>query len=121
MGANEASKWRPIYRNVQLDEKCKVNTGRGEEGRARRGCSGGGGGGCNRGRGEGLLSGQGGGRGGEGEGGRSLSQAELRPAHNRVAKSTRRGSAHYLPGSTRRGPATPLGPALLIDVVTRGG
>lgn len=26
MGANEASKWRPIYRNVQLDEKCKVNT-----------------------------------------------------------------------------------------------
>lgn len=26
MGANEASKRRPIYRNVQLDEKCKVNT-----------------------------------------------------------------------------------------------
>ena len=38
MGANEASKWRPIYRNVQLDEKCKVNTlGRGEAERERAG------------------------------------------------------------------------------------
>ena len=38
MGANEASKWRPIYRNVQLDEKCKVNTlGRREGERERAG------------------------------------------------------------------------------------
>lgn len=43
-----------------------------------------------------------------------------RPAHNRVAKSTRGDWAVYLQGSTRRGRATPSGPALLIDVVTRG-
>lgn len=111
MGANEASKWRPIYRNVQLDEKCKVNTlGRGERERER---AGGGGrqqreaGAAVRGRGaeEGTSE-----RRGEGKGARSLSQAVLPPTHNHVAKSTRGDRADYLRGSTRGGPAPP--PAL---------
>lgn len=75
MRANEASKWRPIYRNVQLDEKCKINT-LGRWWRARRGA------GEEKGGGLGTERGVAKGGGGVGkswgeEGGRSLSQAEL--------------------------------------------